>query len=563
MLTLAEPAAANQALGRWLRLLWGTAPPLHFGSDQPFISAGQIHLPPQPQWQQHRAAAAHAAAHLVYSPRQFSVDGLLPLHRALLGLLEDARVEALAMRELPGLARLWRPLHSASPADGASCEALMARLARALADPAYRDPHAWVAKGRHLFYLDEALALPALRSAAELRQAACALGHDLGQARLPFNPRGHRPSPAYRDDHRWMWPAELLQAQQARSQPSPAAPEAPEASERSATASQAADLPAPADTVVLHPEWDRLIQRLRPRWVQVQVAQPAGPAPGRPQPLASAAGTGGPRSPAHGPSGPDPALAHRLLSPLRAWCRPAANRGRAAQGDQFHLDALLSWQLDRRCGRPGDPRVYRARQGDAHARTVWLLLDHSASTADTLGDGVGPGHTVLHTAATAVHAVASALERLGLRCGVAAFHSRGRQAVRFQVLQPPDATRWPQQQRAARWQRLQALQPEGSTRLGAALRQASQAGGRSRRQAFWVWVFSDGQPHDVDVHDARYLVADARQAVLAARQRGQGMACFTVADRPAPQAQRIFGARAVVSLPRLDALPAALRQLLR
>ncbi|MEI7682633.1 MAG: VWA domain-containing protein, partial [Betaproteobacteria bacterium] len=96
-------------LSQWLCLLWNIAPPLHLNSELPCLMAGAIHLPPQSSWRHHRAAAAHAAAHLVYSPRGFEGHGLGPIARALAGLLEDARVEALALRELPGLARLWRP----------------------------------------------------------------------------------------------------------------------------------------------------------------------------------------------------------------------------------------------------------------------------------------------------------------------------------------------------------------------------------------------------------------------------------------------------------------------
>ena len=105
---------------------------------------------------------------------------------------------------------LWRPLHTATPDDGIGCESLMSRLAHALADPGYSDPHRWVAKGRALLYLDEPLGLPARRTPAELRGAAMRLGHDIGQMHLPFNGQGYRPSPAYRDDHRWMWAADQL-----------------------------------------------------------------------------------------------------------------------------------------------------------------------------------------------------------------------------------------------------------------------------------------------------------------------------------------------------------------
>ncbi|RZL86227.1 MAG: hypothetical protein EOP76_20590 [Variovorax sp.] len=155
-------AALRQPLAAWLRLLWNVAPPLlQVDSGEPFLAEGGVHLPPPPDglsgagvghW--YSAAAAHAAAHIVFSRRVFVREGTAPVTQALLGLLEDARVEALACRELPGLRRLWAPLHTAAPADGDDFETLMLRLARGLIDPAYDDPHPWVRKGRARFYLD-------------------------------------------------------------------------------------------------------------------------------------------------------------------------------------------------------------------------------------------------------------------------------------------------------------------------------------------------------------------------------------------------------------------------
>jgi hypothetical protein len=536
MAVLAAPP--EQPLARWLRLLWNAAPPLHLDSDAPFIADGGIHLPARPRWQQHCAAAAHAAAHLVYSPRRFDADGLVPTARALLGLLEDARVEALAMRELPGLARLWRPLHTATPDSGRSCEALLARLARALADPAYADPDPWVTKGRRLFYLDEALGLPALRTPAELRGAAMRLGHDIGQMRLPFNARGHRPQPAYRDDHRWMWPADQRQAVQPPPAPQPVAADAPP--------------PDPQEQplhghVQHHAEWDRLIRRLRPDWARVvELPVAAGPQanPPAPAPGDHAAQT----------------LGRRLLGPLRGLARPPSPRGRAPDGEAFHLDALLGWAIARRCGHTGDARVHRAMQRQAARSSAWLLLDSSASTAAPLpprpGEGMASRLSVLQAAAQGTAATALALRALGVACTVAAFQSHGRQAVRLQLLQQPGEAD------TALQRRLQALQPGGSTRLGAALRHATQRLARGPASARWVLLVSDGQPHDIDVHDPRYLVDDARHAVRAARRRGVRIACLTLAAQPPPQALRIFGRGGTQCLSDLGTLPRALRRLL-
>ena len=537
-------------LSQWLRLLWGAPPALHLDSEAPFIAGGCIHLPARTHWRGHCAAAAHAAAHLIYSPARFDAEGLVPIARMLLALLEDARIEALAMRELPGLARLWRPLHSATPDDGNGCETLMNRLARALADPAYRDPHPWVVKGRALFYLDERLGLPALCTADQLRHTAMRLGHDLGQMRLPFNAKGYRPTPAYRDDHRWMWAADQL----AEVQPPVQAEPAP------ADAQQADDEPewAAAETVTVHPEWDRLIGRLRPDWCRVIEPTPAPP--GSPS---GAPNHRLPTSPA-GSAATDSArlLSRQLLSPLRALMRPQASRGCSRDGEVFDLDALVSWCTARRSGQPIDGRVYRAQQRHSARAGVWLLVDCSASSAAAHGAALGHGSdTVLRAAAQSAAATALALQAMAVPCAVAAFRSNGRHAVRLSTVKA-----FGQAADDALTQRLLALRSGGSTRLGAALRHAAVrlAGlpGSGRGAPHWVLLLSDGQPHDVDVHDRRYLVDDARHAVHHARRRGVRMACLAIGRDVEPDALRIFGRQGTQVLIDTPALPRALRRLI-
>ena len=63
----------------------------------------------------YRAADAHAAAHLTYSTQRFPVRSLKPVQVALVSLIEDARVEELALRDMPGLRKLWQPFHVALP----------------------------------------------------------------------------------------------------------------------------------------------------------------------------------------------------------------------------------------------------------------------------------------------------------------------------------------------------------------------------------------------------------------------------------------------------------------
>ncbi|MGD9833170.1 MAG: nitric oxide reductase activation protein NorD [Piscinibacter sp.] len=525
---LAEPAlgmASSESLHRTLRALWRLDVPVLFGGEVPHLAQGAIHLPlhapagaDDGAWR--LAASAHAAAHLVYSPPAFDGRGLKPIVRALVGVLEDARVEALACRELPGLCRWWVPRHTATPLDGDGVEVLLLRLSRALADPGYDDPHPWVRKGRALFFLDAAGQVMAEPRADHLRMIASRLGHDLGQMRLQFNARSHRPGPDYRDDHRWMWPEAA--AEERAEQPAPPPP-----------AGHSAPEPAPDDAATPHPEWDRLIARLRPAWCRV-VEQPAD-AHARPHVLEDVA---------------TPASLRRALLGRRAGGR--WHHGHT--GTQIDLDALVRARIARRLGEPVDPRVLRSRSRDRRAGHALLLVDQSASAASAWPHGP---LSQLHVAAAWAWLAARALAGTGLAVAMAGFSSAGRHAVQWrQVLgfgQPLDL--------AAR-ARLAGLVCGGSTRLGAALRHALRQLARHRDGERLVLVISDADVHDIDVHDPRYLVDDARHAVRHARRQGVRVTCLLTDGRHAGVARRIFGGGAVARPKGADELPNALRRLI-
>lgn len=520
-------AAIKTTLLCWLRLLWNIVPPLRLDGDRSYITAGTIHLPPQTHWRQHAAAAAHAAAHLVHSPPVFDGDGVVPIARVLMGLLEDARVEALAMHELPGLARLWRPLHTAAAESGSDFETLMQRLARALSDPAYDDPDPWIRKGRLLFYGGAQGGRPALQTAADVRDAAMRLGHDIGQMRLQFNAKSYRVAPAYRDDHRWMWSADVLSAA-----PPPAAVAA-------AGMRDDQDAPVSPDAVARYPEWDRLIARLRPDWCSVTEIAVQG---------------NGLQAAVIDHAELIQQTAVRLRGPLRALMRQRALPQHSDEGEIFDPGALVEWQVARRRHRTPEPRVYRAMDRRRASAAVWLLIDQSASTADAHG---ADGRSVLQTAALSAAALAQGLEAAGFACGIAGFSSNGRHAVRLTTVK---ALRESVADGMAA--RLQALRPGGSTRLGAALRHAVDRLSQYDGSARWVILLSDGEPYDIDVHDPRYLVEDARHAVRAAARCGVNVVCLAVTPDGGGQARRIFGRKGVQAMREPGDLPRSISRLL-
>lgn len=210
----ARPHDPRQALGPLLRLLWNQRPAVLAAGDDPqartHLSPQGLHLPPRAPTLDaatatllDRARAVHATAHLVYSCTAFDPQGLDPLARCLVGLLEDARVEALACRELPGLRRLWAPWHDLQPAAEDPLERLLLRLSRALFEADPEDPHPWIARARARVFLDRDVL--ALRRPVEVRRAALQLAGELADQRLSPDAVPVVVGPAYRDDNRWLW----------------------------------------------------------------------------------------------------------------------------------------------------------------------------------------------------------------------------------------------------------------------------------------------------------------------------------------------------------------------
>ena len=132
--------------------------------------------------------------------------------------------------------------------------------------------------------------------------------------------------------------------------------------------------------------------------------------------------------------------------------------------------------------------------------------------------------------------MAEALQCMGHLSAIWAFGSDGRHRVRLQGLKE-----WRQRCESVTWGSLQA---GGSTRLGAALRHAAhlcrQGQLQQRVDACSVLLLTDGELHDIDVHDGAYLQADLAHAVR--EMRAQGLGVQALVAGAAPVLRRTLGA---------------------
>jgi nitric oxide reductase NorD protein len=184
----------------------------------PFVEDFFIHLPtsfydctlddktPVSGLETYRAAAAHASAHIIYSRHHFTGKSLDKWQMAVISTIEDARVEALAIRKFPGLKNLWRLQHGATPMNKETAGDYLDRLARGLLDENYQDDDPWISQGRALF-----VAVDDLESNEISRNIGLTLAHAFQQKKIRFNSRADKLSAPYRDDNRCLWVAAHLE----------------------------------------------------------------------------------------------------------------------------------------------------------------------------------------------------------------------------------------------------------------------------------------------------------------------------------------------------------------
>ncbi len=235
--------------------------------------------------------------------------------------------------------------------------------------------------------------------------------------------------------------------------------------------------------------------------------------------------------------------------------RPRRRRvGRQDDGADLDLSAYVAAFADWRAGHPGDDRLYTAARPARRDLALALLVDVSAST-DSWVSGT---QRIIDVEKESLIVLLEALDALGDRHAAVAFSGEGAGGVR--VLTVKD---FAEPVGAAVRHRVAALEPDGYTRTGAALRHASTLLARQPARHRLLLVLTDGKPNDVDHYPGRYGIQDTRQAVAEARLQGLVPFCLTV-DREAPAYMpSIFGRRGYALLRRQELLPAVLVEVVR
>ena len=488
------------------------------------------------------AMVAHAVAHLRHSQPARPARTLKPMGIAIVSAIEDARVERLLCRDFPGV-RGWFAGSLAPAPDPLDLgfAALVSRMDRVLMLPAWQDDHHWVNKARRLF--DETVASAGLEDYGAFRTIASILANDLGQMRVRFDPQHYAVPAPYRDDNSYLWdfgeaetpPDEAIALQQPGSRPPPPT-----------DAANPSDGPLPEGAAELelgrysYPEWDRKLERLRPGWCTVIEKLPAwqGLLPVREQQTA-ASNTTERLTPLALPRARQLDRTHRLR---RQW-----------EGDDVDLNAAIEVLVDRRLRLRPDPRLFMRPGKAPRPSSVLVLLDLSESANDPVHGGA---RSLLDVEKQAALLLAGSNARGADRFAIHGFSSNTRAEVYYYRLlefgRPLEAP-----SRAV----IGAVRGRYSTRIGAALRHAASHLRTEPSGQRAILLVTDGAPSDIDVHDPKYLIEDARMAVAEAREAGVRTACIAVDSAADAYVRRIFGWRNYCIADDARSLPARLARM--
>jgi hypothetical protein len=515
----------------------------------------------------YRAAAAHCAAHMVETKTPLSAEGLNPLQMAVISVIEDARIETLAIQRFPGLKQIWATFHTATPALVLSVGDYLNRLARALLDDRYQDNDPWVQQGRALFA--QAVADKKLGSNLISWDIGVTLAHALKDKAIYFNPRTDVQTAAYRDDNRYFWAFEEFDFNKAASagyesvqqvrkyvnvmemaneiDVETAGDDAQEiwvlgtelfpyenigdqyGGEKSFNETEGKE---PVSDPFHYAEWDYQIQLERPAWSTVLEKRAKS----------------GDLQVIYDIAAQYKREIHRMKFLLDAMQPQGVQRIRKLEdGDEIDINAAISSFTDIRLGNQPDPRIMMRSVRKTRDFSILVLLDLSESTNDKVQ---GQEYSVLELTRQACVLLSDAISKVGDPFAIHGFCSDGRHDVEYTRFKDFDQP-WDDTPKA----RLAGMTGQLSTRMGAAIRHAGHHLKLQRSAKKLLIVITDGEPADIDVRDPQYLRYDTKKAVEEVARHGVVTYCMSLDPRADNYVSRIFGQKNYMVVDHVQRLP--------
>jgi hypothetical protein len=211
-------------------------------------------------------------------------------------------------------------------------------------------------------------------------------------------------------------------------------------------------------------------------------------------------------------------------------------------GEDFDLNAVVNARVDRRARRPPSPKLYVARTREERDVATLFLIDMSASTDEPLQKPAPPAtgddeafararraalRRIIDVTKEALVVMAEALEEIGDAYAIYGFSGHGRDNVEFYLVKS-----FNEALSVSVKGRIGALEPKRSTRMGTALRHATEKLASVSSRSRHIILLSDGFPQDFDYGQDRrsnlYGLRDTSVALRECESAGITPFCITV-----------------------------------
>lgn len=340
------------------------------------------------------------------------------------------------------------------------------------------------------------------------------------------------------------------------------------------------------EQVYYYDEWDHELAGYRRRWCHLRekVIEPPGTAPNE---AAAPAGRFVDETRRHHAD-----LLRRVRKQFELL-KPEEFRRmrRLIEGEELDLDRVVETHVDRRAGRPPDGAVYMSRRRQHRDVAAAFLLDMSASTdaeapveepepasgREPEPEYVGvfddfdwpdnpqplpPGRRVIDIEKESLVLMADALETLGDDYAIYGFSGFGRKEVEFFVAKEFDDDF----DRGAE-DRIAAMEPKRSTRMGPAIRHAAARLAEREAKVKVLLILSDGYPQDFDYGSDRasrvYGIRDTMVALRETERQGISTFCITVDPAGHDYLREMCPERRYLVIDEIAALPSQLPKVYR
>ena len=230
-----------------------------------------------------------------------------------------------------------------------------------------------------------------------------------------------------------------------------------------------------------------------------------------------------------------------ILRPQRLWI------SRQNDGTELDLENYISFLTDRKHGHVNsDTPVYRELRNQTRDLSCLLLADLSLSTDAHINNHA----RVIDVIRDSLFLFSEALTASGDRFALHGFSSRNRNHIRFHNIKGFE-DKYDDNIRG----HINTIRPGYYTRMGAAIRHATQLLAKEASTQKLLLIITDGKPNDLDKYEGRYGIEDTRMAVLEAEKLGLRPFCVTIDEQAEDYLPYLFGSRSYVLIRNAAELP--------